>query len=62
MYSAETLRGILGKQVDPRNDPTQFVYSVTEHPCPACGQGLLRVEPSSMLVCSNKDTDPLFLV
>lgn len=40
----------------------EFEYVETEHPCPACGQGLLQVVPSTMLVCSNKDTDPLFLV
>lgn len=39
-----------------------FTYTLTEHPCPTCGQGLLRVDSSRMLVCSNKDTDPLFLV
>lgn len=40
----------------------EFEYVETEHPCPTCGQGLLLVTPSRMLVCSNKDTDPLFLI
>lgn len=37
-------------------------YEQTEHPCPQCGQGLLRVDISTMLACSNNDHGPYFLV
>lgn len=38
-----------------------FTYKETEHPCPACGQHLTKVDVSTMLVC-DKGHGPYFLV
>lgn len=38
-----------------------FTYKETEHPCPACGQPLTKVDVSTMLVCT-QEHGPYFLV
>lgn len=43
-------------------DLLPFKYTLTEHKCPACGQPLTKVDTSTMLVCTDEDHGPYFLV